>query len=159
MEQYESDESVKAEWDAMQSQLRCCGGREYEIGYTDWGIALRNKYDVPDSCCHRVNEECGRGKISQGDQLSDRENLGIWKDGCVTILQQKMRDDIMPFLMVYAGLGVLLALVELITVVLACAYVAQIGRRMRRDQHAWERTGNARAEDEYLPALSKETNF
>jgi hypothetical protein len=159
MEQYESDESVKAEWDAMQSQLRCCGGREYEIGYTDWGIALRNKYDVPDSCCHRVNEECGRGKISQGDQLSGRENLGIWKDGCVTILQQKMRDDIMPFLMVYAGLGVLLALVELITVVLACAYVAQIGRRMRRDQHAWERTGNARAEDEYLPALSKETNF
>ena len=87
-------------------------------------------------------------------------DIGIWKDGCLEILKQKMRDDIMPFLMIYAGLGVLLALVELITVVLACAYVAQITRRDRRQKHNFDRTGNARNEEEYLPALSsKETNF
>lgn len=158
MNAYRTDEGVKAEWDAMQSQLRCCGGREYGTGYTTWTNKLDNKDDVPDSCCHADTREegCGRGKITQGSGYGGRQDFGIWKDGCLEILKQKMRDDIMPFLMIYAGLGVLLALVELITVVLACAYVAQIGRRIRRD---WERTGNIRNEEEYLPALSKETNF
>jgi len=58
---------------------------------------------------------------------------------------------------VYAGVGVLLAIVELITVVLACAFVAQLGRRRRRELGQWDRTVAA---DEYLPSLtSKETNF
>ena len=158
MNAYVTDEGVKAEWDALQSQLRCCGGRKYGTGYTDWTNKLENRDDVPDSCCHADTREegCGRGKITRGSGFGARQDFGIWKDGCLEILKQKMRDDIMPFLMIYAGLGVLLALVELITVVLACAYVAQIGRRIRRD---WERTGNIRNEEEYLPALSKETNF
>jgi len=160
MQEYERDDSVKGAWDSMQNQLRCCGGREYETGYQEWSLALTSRDDVPDSCCHSVSESCGVGMIRKGNEVSSRENLGIWKDGCVQILKQKMRDDIKPFLMVYAGLGVLLALVELITVVLACAYVAQISRRVRRDQHTWDRTGNARTEEEYLPAISsKETNF
>jgi len=159
MQEYETDDSVKNAWDSMQNQLRCCGGREYATGYQTWSAALENGDDVPDSCCHEVTEGCGRNKIKLGNDMSGRNNLGIWKDGCVQILQQKMRDDIKPFLMVYAGLGVLLALVELITVVLACAYVAQISRRIRRNTHTWERTGHA-AEEEYLPAISsKETNF
>ena len=33
-----------------------------------------------------------------------------------------------PFAWVYIGVGLILALVELITVVLACAYIAQINR-------------------------------
>ena len=96
-----------------------------------------------------------------GDDKVSRFNLGIWKDGCVEILLQKFEDDVKPFLMVYALLGVLMAIVELGTVVLACAYVAQINRRDKRNQHTWERTGgNTHNEEEYLPALtSKETNF
>ena len=40
----------------------------------------------------------------------------------------------MFFFTAYACVGVLLAIVELVTVVLACAYVAQITRRRRRDE-------------------------
>ena len=36
-------------------------------------------------------------------------------------------------MIVYAVIGVILGLVELITVVLACAYVAQITRKRRRE--------------------------
>ena len=95
-----------------------------------------------------------------GDDRASRYDLGIWKDGCVEILRHKMRTEVKTVLLVYTFLGAILAIVELITVVLACAYVAQINRRDRRQQHMYDRTGNAHAEEEYLPALSsKETNF
>ena len=35
---------------------------------------------------------------------------------------------------IYSGVVVLLAIVELITMVLACSYIAQISRRRRRDE-------------------------
>ena len=37
MELYGHDDAVTADWDAMQSQLRCCGGMNYETGYQTWG--------------------------------------------------------------------------------------------------------------------------
>ena len=126
---------------------------------------------VPDSCCHLERSGCGNRKIQQFTS-ENYFNLEIWKDGCLQILQVKMKNDVEPALMgnkysnfartrncvsVYAGVGVLLAIVELITVVLACAFVAQLGRRRRRELGQWDRTVVA---DEYLPSLtSKETNF
>jgi len=111
---------------------------------------------VPDSCCHLERSGCGNRKIQQFTS-ENYFNLEIWKDGCLQILQVKMKNDVEPALMVYAGVGVLLAIVELITVVLACAFVAQLGRRRRRELGQWDRTVAA---DEYLPSLtSKETNF
>ena len=72
-----------------------------------------------------------------------------------------IRNDVVPMLIVYAGVGVLLGIVELITIVLACAYVAQIGRRVKRDRHTHRYTQPGPAgEEEYLPSLNaKETNF
>merc|ERR1712107_602506 len=60
-------------------------------------------------------------------------DIGIWKDGCIQILEVMLKRDLIeyPFAWVYIGVGLILALVELITVVLACAYVAQINRRQR----------------------------
>lgn len=168
MELFGEDESVTAEWDSMQTELRCCGGMNYETGYQTWGNVRysqtpgdrsgRNSKDVPDSCCHSVTEGCGKDKLE--DDSFSRWDLGIWKDGCVEILRYKMKTEVKPILLGYTFLGALLAIVELITVVLACAYVAQINRRDKRQRHTNDRMGNAHAEDEYLPALaSKETNF
>ena len=52
----------------------------------------------------------------------------------------------------------LLAIVELITVVLACSYIAQISRRRRRDE-MFPRAATAN-DEEYLSSLtSRETDF
>ena len=42
-----------------------------------------------------------------------------------------------PMMIVYACIGVVLAILELITVVLACAYIAQITRKQRREDKMW----------------------
>ena len=51
--------------------------------------------------------------------------------------QDKLETDVLPMMIVYAVIGVILGLVELITVVLACAYVAQITRKRRREDKGW----------------------
>ncbi|XP_023336581.1 CD63 antigen [Eurytemora carolleeae] len=152
-------EAKTASWDEMQKDLRCCGGDKFDTGYQDWRSATIGiqKKSVPDSCCHEMREGCG-------DQIAKASpsqiSLGIYKDGCVAILTQKLKTDVEPMMIVYSCVGVVLAIVELITVVLACAYVAQINRRRKRDE-LFTRVGNAGAQDEeFLPSLTtKETNF
>jgi hypothetical protein len=55
----------------------------------------------------------------------------------MTLLKDQLESDVLPMMIVYACVGVILALVELITVVLASAYVAQINRRRRREEKTW----------------------
>ena len=52
---------VKATWDSIQSDFKCCGV-EY---YSDWKMAemfqgQRND-SVPDACCKEEMENCGKG--------------------------------------------------------------------------------------------------
>jgi len=159
MRQYTTDEVVRSNWDTMQKKLRCCGGMQYDTGFNDWDNVMRG--DVPDSCCHperMMDEGCGKGKITLSTE-SLENNLGIWKDGCLTILKAKLREEVSPMLMIYSGIGVLLALVELITVVFACSYIAQISRRTRRAE-LFSRADTAN-DEEYQPSLNgkHETNF
>merc|ERR1712001_576393 len=152
MKLYNTDSTVRHNWDAMQRDLRCCEAKNFDTGFTDWRNILQD--NVPDSCCHHEEYQCGVDKQRRNKVWTD---LGIWRDGCLEILQIKIRNDVVPMLIVYAGVGVLLGIVELITIVLACAYVAQIGRRVKRDRHT--QPGLA-GEEEYLPSLNaKETNF
>eukprot|EP00090_Calanus_glacialis_P025919 TRINITY_DN4064_c0_g1_i1.p1 TRINITY_DN4064_c0_g1~~TRINITY_DN4064_c0_g1_i1.p1 ORF type:complete len:293 (-),score=61.48 TRINITY_DN4064_c0_g1_i1:349-1227(-) len=156
MREYNRDDSITSNWDTMQRELRCCGGMHFEDGFNEWNTIMAG--DVPDSCCHEETEGCGKGKITYSQEGPFRTDLSIWKDGCLEILQLKMRDDVAPLLIVYSGVGVLLAIVELITVVLACSYIAQISRRRRRDE-MFTRAATAN-DEEYLSSLTnKETNF
>jgi len=53
---------------------------------------------VPDSCCHLERSGCGNRKIQQFTS-ENYFNLEIWKDGCLQILQVKMKNDVEPALM------------------------------------------------------------
>ena len=159
MGNYTERDSVRSAWDRMQRTLRCCGGLHYEVGYEEWDWVMPG--DVPDSCCHTVEAGRGEGKITQAANYPGKVDLNMWKDGCMEVLRHKMTEEVKPMMMAYVGVGVVLALLELITVVLASAYAAQLSRRARREQAAWGRTaGLARSEAETRPVLRPgETNF
>lgn len=151
-------QAITDNWDEMQSELRCCGGEDFEKGYKDWTNTFNTglgQNDVPDSCCHIPEKGCGKDKLTRSSQT----NLGIYRAGCVAILKVKLNAEVVPLMLVYTCVGVLLAIVELVTVALACAYVAQISRRKRREG-IYSRAATAADEADYLPNLtSKETNF
>ena len=113
------------------------------MGYTDYrntpiGSAA-NGSSVPDSCCHTYAQGCGRGILADTDEEVQNK---IFVNGCLEILKDKLENDVIPMMVIYAVVGVILALVELITVVLACAYVAQITRRTNKHGEIW-RIGDA----------------
>ena len=137
--------SVTTKWDDLQRDLHCCGGNNYLTGYNDYrSTPIGINYSVPDSCCHEVHEGCGRGIFSVSlEQVRNR----IFVDGCMTLLKDQLEDDVLPMMIVYACVGVILALVELITVVLASAYVAQINRRQRREEKTWRINDDDRVGD------------
>ena len=140
-------DSITNSWDHMQQHLHCCGVSNYNSGYRDWGNTkfgrgegtedknLRNR--VPDSCCHQENPNCGNRMLdsSAGGESSVREKIFV--DGCLEILKHWMQEDIVPMIAVYSGVGIAIALVELIAVVLVSAYVAQISRRQQREEMMW----------------------
>lgn len=152
--------AITAKWDEMQTELRCCGGEQFETGWMDWKISTRGLPvdNVPDSCCQEYEKGCGAGVLRK---QSASHLLGIYQDGCLAILKIKLKNEVVPLMIVYTCVGVLLAMVELVTVALACAYVAQISRR-KKCQDIYSRAATAANDDEanYLPSLnSKETNF
>ena len=59
---------------------------------------------------------------------------------------------------VYSGVGVILALMKIITVAIACSYIAQITRRIKKAEKVVMVNGGE--EDQYLqPSDGKETFF
>lgn len=139
---YTKDSGIKAKWDELQRDLHCCGGRNKVDGYTDWSGTFENDKDVPDSCCWEQSDGCGRDVMSQStDTIRDR----IFVDGCMPIIEDKLEHDVVPMMVAYACIGVILAIVELISCVLSCAYVAQLNRRTSRTDAGLWRYADANA--------------
>jgi len=142
LEKYGEDSAVTAEWDTMQVEQRCCGGTNFLTGYMDYRntpIGQQN-HSVPDSCCHEMVEGCGRNMFHKTPEQIENS---IWLVGCLTALKYRLTNDVSAMMAVYAGVGVLIALVELIAVVLTSAYMAQINRRRQREEMMWNSVRNA----------------
>ena len=130
-------ERITKSWDHMQSHLHCCGAHGANIGYKDYKNTPIGQKDnsVPSSCCRNrpQNSNCGIGILNKHE---DNARQDIYTDGCLVILLQWMDKDVHPMIGVYSGVGVAIALVELIALVLVCAYVAQINRKRQREERA-----------------------
>jgi len=123
---------VQVKWDTIQARLRCCGGSEsMNVGHQDYRSATffqnQRRNAVPDSCCKISTPNCGNGKLNDNDIDSD-----IYKDGCVAVIVELLKNEVSLVLKIYSIAGSVMAVLELITVVLACAFTAQISRRIKR---------------------------
>ena len=136
---YGLDPKITEYWDTMQQHLSCCGGLSWDKGYEDYRktpMGMNNS--VPDSCCIDGNiHGCGRNLISWGNLNYPSLLKTIYIQGCIEILQKWMKMDVEPMIRVYTSAGVFIALVEIIAVVLSSAYVAQITRRLHREEIMW----------------------
>ena len=130
---YNINPEVTKSWDDMQTHMMCCGGNNWRQGYTDYsGTPIgRDGNSVPDSCCINPVKGCGRGVLSKSSPQIQEE---IFVHGCVEILSRWMENEVNPLIPIYASVLLGVALVEIITVALASAYVAQITRRRHGDE-------------------------
>ena len=132
LEYYNESPSTRSKWDALQREFKCCGGVNFNDGYKIWrnsDVGLTSN-GVPDSCCLRPDPGCGRNIFAEQDSALNRL---IHTHGCLTILSDKLLEQVVPVLVGYAGVGVVLALIQLLAVVFACSFSAQISREMYQD--------------------------
>ncbi len=151
--QYGDDDSITAKWDDLQRNMHCCGGFGHNVGWINYKNVNNNftKFTkgVPDSCCLQYSEGCGRGILGIGNDQQVAQN--IYTHGCVTLLEINLREDVLPWMIAYAIIGVVLAIAEIITVVMAAAYVAQIRRKLHREERMWRHTADAGADGTDAP--------
>jgi len=142
MAAYWTDPEVKERWDTLQRDFQCCGsggGQGWHTGYKSWerAVTLSQRGQrsqgkgVPTSCC-LMEDNC------------QQENNAIFKDlhpertiyvhGCMTVLTRRLRRDVLPLLLTYIGCAVLIALIQILSLVLASAYAAAISRKNKRPE-------------------------
>jgi CD63 antigen len=110
MRQYEGVEDIRHSWDIMQHDLQCCGMN----GPTDWNqIGLRDNA-VPDSCCKELP---AHGKC-------DSNSIHLYEDGCMLRLKAAIESSAL----ILGGVGVGIAIVQLIGVIFACCLARSIRR-------------------------------
>jgi len=109
---YRNSTEFATTWDLVQKNLHCCGVENY----TDWD-GIINGTAVPDSCCIGGQEEkCG------GEYNPDKPEEDIYTEGCFSVFSQEFKDN----LNIVGAVAVGVAVVELMTVALACC----LGKRM-----------------------------
>ena len=140
LKEYNANTYITNSLDEIQQNYKCCGFRVGEGAYRDWeaystqtGLA---QGDVPDSCCSVSFEDCGKIRHLDEDrnpQLIHLARNRIFTASCRDMLQNDMENDVLPMIYAYCGIGVILSIIELITIFLVCALVLQISTRLRKE--------------------------
>ncbi|QQP41987.1 Tetraspanin, partial [Caligus rogercresseyi] len=82
---------------------------------------------VPDSCCHIVIEGCGHDILLNHESASQ----DIFVHGCLTVLREKLINEVVPICLGYTGIGTIIALIQIIIAVLAFSRNANIQRKKK----------------------------
>jgi len=156
MAAYWTDPEVKARWDTLQRDFQCCGaggGQGWHTGYKSWERAVtlsgqRSQRSqgkgVPTSCC-LMEESCRQENDSIFKDLHPERT--IYVHGCMAVLTRRLRRDVLPILLAYIGCAVLVALIQILSLVLASAYTAAISRKNK------QRPESRAAGQQYAPPL------
>jgi len=139
MAAYWTDPEVKARWDTLQRDFQCCGaggGQGWHIGYKSWErVSVMSQRSqgkgVPTSCC-LMEESCRQEDDSIFKDLHPERT--IYVHGCMAVLTRRLRRDVLPILLTYIGCAVLIALIQILSLVLASAYTAAISRKNKRPE-------------------------
>ena len=117
---YETNRWVQYKWDTIQREFTCCGGYGYAQGYTDWKHTSMGgaRNSVPDSCCLYESPGCGLDLFKITDLRVIVLKINV--HGCFAVMQRRLKTHVTVILMVFAGVGSILAVVELLAIILAC---------------------------------------
>ena len=85
-----------------------------------------SKKSVPDSCCLFEAPGCGQNLFEITDIRVIVQKINI--HGCLFVMKRRLDTHVTVILMVFAGSASILAMVELLSVVLACCLSSSFSR-------------------------------
>ncbi|KAM0731888.1 CD63 antigen [Formica fusca] len=121
MRQYSSNDDIRRSWDIMQHDLHCCGMN----APADWSHIGFIGNNVPQSCCKEIPSQSSK---------CDSNSIQAFSDGCMIKLQSAIENNAM----ILGGVGIGIALIQLIGVIFACC----LARSIRREYETVETTAH-----------------
>eukprot|EP00094_Tigriopus_californicus_P004934 TCALIF_04752-PA protein Name:"Similar to CD63 CD63 antigen (Oryctolagus cuniculus)" AED:0.03 eAED:0.03 QI:0/0.66/0.5/0.75/0.66/0.5/4/759/432 len=134
---YDTNQWTRNKWDTLQREYTCCGAYNFNQGYLAWKQTVlgADRNSVPDSCCLHESAHCGQGIFDLTDQRLVMQTIHV--HGCLTIMQVRLKAHVIVIMYVFAVIGSLIAIVELLAVVLAFCMATQYSRR-EQDDNNWD---------------------
>ncbi|XP_076293582.1 CD63 antigen [Lasioglossum baleicum] len=110
MKEYFNNENVRKSWDIMHHDLQCCGMK----GPDDWASVGFSGDNLPSSCCKEIalKDKC------------DINSVSIYRGGCMQNLQAAIEHNAL----ILGGVGIGIAIIQLIGVIFACCLARSIRR-------------------------------
>ena len=138
---YQTDDSVRRSWDAIQEGYFCCG-KEVNNGYYFWKGKLNHSESAPDSCCISPAPGCAFNIFKGSPHTKLRD------EGCMNTLDTVIESDLSPMLKVFVTGGVLLAAVQLLAAVLSFVLAVEVYRaEAYQDDHYFYKSAGNREEE------------
>jgi len=121
------------DWHFIESTLRCCGDIEMK-GYQFWFLKLEYQH-LPESCCVQKygnnHDRCKYKDLYQSADLGRNEDNAIYRLGCLSVLDDLYLTEVKPILKpFYMILSIAIAIVEIVSVAVAAAYISNIKKRV-----------------------------
>lgn len=108
MEHYSNNDDIRRSWDIMQHDLQCCG----MTGPNNWAQVGFLDNSVPNSCCKEVPE----------GGMCDLNSIYMYQGGCMQNLQSAIEHNAL----ILCGVGIGIAIIQLIGVIFACCLARSI---------------------------------
>ncbi|XP_001605038.2 CD63 antigen [Nasonia vitripennis] len=118
---YKNRPDFRQSWDIMQHDLQCCGVHSPQ----DWARAGFTGNTLPNSCCT---------EIAANNPTCDTNDIKSNTEGCKAQLQKKIEENAL----ILGGVGIGVALIQLIGVIFACC----LARSIRREYETVETTAH-----------------
>lgn len=109
-------DGVTATWDAVQTELKCCGAQEY----LDWkNTTFSQNTSVPDSCCLEETLNCGVGML---DLTKEDAKTKIHVNGCFSSFSAIIIKNVTTV----GGVGIGIGFIQFIGLMFACCLARAI---------------------------------
>lgn len=121
-EKYNAEQSVRTGWDITQIEFECCGA----VGPTDYENVTTT---VPKTCCVLTDKDAAlkdpsTAAASDQTKCNAKEANFIHSNGC----KDSLKDWAMKHSAIIFGVGIGIAVLEIISIVWACCYCRNIGK-------------------------------
>lgn len=106
-------DGVTTTWNAVQTELKCCGAQEY----LDWKNTTFSA--VPDSCCLEETPNCAVGMLNVTKEEAQKK---IHVDGCFSTFSANIKKNVTAV----GGVGIGIGFIQFIGLIFACCLARAI---------------------------------
>lgn len=120
LKEYKYNTTDEQAFDDLQEKVKCCGVNSFK----DWGdnMGFNTSKSVPDSCCEKMEKDCGKNKLTDGK--------GLYQKGCYS----KVLKESEKTMSAVGGVAIAILVIQIIGIIFAVILFCQVRNNQDTEQ-------------------------